>query len=137
MKQVAQELRAAQRILMSLHQEPDGDSIGSTLAVAIGLRRLGKQVTVATPDPVPRAYDFMPGVENISVGARLTRGEIEVTFSIEAPTFAQGYAEVQRVFNTVTAMAAIAVTRRIGGKWDGVDGGWQSAHVEARALVPA
>ena len=65
MKQVAQELRAAQRILMSLHQEPDGDSIGSTLAVAIGLRRLGKQVTVATPDPVPRAYDFMPGVETL------------------------------------------------------------------------
>ncbi len=65
MKEVANTLRSAKRILMSLHRQPDGDSIGSTLAVAVGLRRLGCQVTVASPDPVPHAYDFLPGVETI------------------------------------------------------------------------
>ncbi len=65
MKEIANALRSSRRILMSLHRQPDGDSIGSTLAVALGLRRLGCQVTVATPDPVPHAYDFLPGVETI------------------------------------------------------------------------
>ncbi len=65
MKEIAQELRAARRILMSLHRQPDGDSIGSTLAIAMALRRLGQEVTVTSPDPVPHAYDFLPGVETI------------------------------------------------------------------------
>jgi len=65
MRDVAEALQSAGRIVMSLHRQPDGDSIGSTLAVAIALRRLGHEVTVASPDPVPRAYDFLPGVDGI------------------------------------------------------------------------
>jgi phosphoesterase RecJ-like protein len=45
---------------MSLHRQPDGDSIGSTAAVALALRRLGKRVTLVTPDPVPNVYDLVP-----------------------------------------------------------------------------
>jgi len=74
MREVAQALRAAPRILMSLHQEPDGDSIGSTLAVALGLRRLGHEVMVATPGPIPRAYDFMPGVDTVVPWASVPEG---------------------------------------------------------------
>jgi len=77
-KEIATTLRSADRILMSLHRQPDGDSIGSTLAVATGLRRLGHKVTVATPDPVPRAYDFLPGVETIVPWQQVTAGQYDL-----------------------------------------------------------
>lgn len=60
MRQVIEELRAAKTVVMSLHRQPDGDSIGSTAAIALALRRLGKQVTLVTPDAVPRVYDVIP-----------------------------------------------------------------------------
>lgn len=78
MKEIATTLRSAQRVVMSLHRQPDGDSIGSTLAVALGLRRLGRQVTVASPDPVPHAYDFLPGVETIVPWQEVPQGQYDL-----------------------------------------------------------
>ncbi len=78
MNEIANALRSAKRILMSLHRQPDGDSIGSTLAIALGLRRLGKHVTVATPDPVPRVYDFLPGVDTIVPWAEVQDGAYDL-----------------------------------------------------------
>ncbi|MDA8344086.1 MAG: bifunctional oligoribonuclease/PAP phosphatase NrnA [Thermaerobacter sp.] len=60
MREVIAALRAAKTVVMSLHRQPDGDSIGSTAAIALALRRLGKDVTLVTPDPVPKVYDLVP-----------------------------------------------------------------------------
>ena len=60
MKDVIAALRAAKTVLMCLHRQPDGDSIGSTAAIALALRRLGKEVMLVTPDPVPGVYDLVP-----------------------------------------------------------------------------
>lgn len=60
MRDVVAALRAAKTVVMSLHRQPDGDSIGSTAAIALALRRLGKDVTLVTPDPVPGVYDMVP-----------------------------------------------------------------------------
>ena len=60
MKDVIAALRAAKTVVMCLHRQPDGDSIGSTAAIALALRRLGKEVTLVTPDPVPGVYDLVP-----------------------------------------------------------------------------
>ncbi len=53
----------ANKILVTTHQKPDGDAVGSTLALSIGLSKLGKQVTSHTPDPVPSYLSFLPGQE--------------------------------------------------------------------------
>jgi len=65
MREIARTLASAQSVLMSLHRQPDGDSIGSTLAIARALTARGQDVLVVTPDPVPRAYDFLPGADGI------------------------------------------------------------------------
>jgi phosphoesterase RecJ-like protein len=45
------------------HVNPDGDSVGSLLGLAMTLRGLGKKVYVSLPDPVafPPQYNFLPG----------------------------------------------------------------------------
>ncbi|MFC1667172.1 bifunctional oligoribonuclease/PAP phosphatase NrnA [Candidatus Omnitrophota bacterium] len=53
------------RFLISSHINPEGDSIGSQLAVASLLRRLGKEVVILNESPVPHVLQFMKGTEDI------------------------------------------------------------------------
>ena len=52
-------LRASRRVLLVLHVRPDGDSIGCSLAVARGLRAIGKQAVVVSPDAIPANLTFL------------------------------------------------------------------------------
>jgi len=47
---------------------PDGDCVGSVGALGLALRQLGKEVTMALPDPVPEVYRFLPGTGDFLVG---------------------------------------------------------------------
>jgi phosphoesterase RecJ-like protein len=55
----------AERIFMTAHVNPDGDAIGSLLALALALRAKGKPVTVGMQDPTPASCAFLPGAETI------------------------------------------------------------------------
>jgi bifunctional oligoribonuclease and PAP phosphatase NrnA len=55
------------RFLISSHARPDGDSIGSQLAMAHALRALGKEALVVNSDPPPEHYFDFPGVEDIVI----------------------------------------------------------------------
>lgn len=63
--QVAEMLRRAGRILFFLHVGPDGDSIGSSLAVCRAMRGLGKEAWCVGVDPVPRIYRFLDGWDTL------------------------------------------------------------------------
>ena len=56
-----------QRIAITCHKSPDGDALGSTLALCHVLRRMGKDAAVVTPDMAPKALEFVPGVRDIAV----------------------------------------------------------------------
>jgi phosphoesterase RecJ-like protein len=51
--------------LISSHSRPDGDSIGTQLALAEGLEQLGKSAEIANRDPYPPNYRVLPGIEKI------------------------------------------------------------------------
>jgi phosphoesterase RecJ-like protein len=53
-------IRKYNRFLVASHVRPDGDAIGSQLALGLLLRDLGKQVEVWNNDPVPAKYTFLP-----------------------------------------------------------------------------
>ena len=61
---------SVQRIAITCHKSPDGDALGSTLALCHVLRRMGKEAVVVTPDMAPRALEFIPGVRDIVVFTR-------------------------------------------------------------------
>jgi len=70
-EQTIEHLRAlingVQRIAITCHKSPDGDALGSSLALCHVLRRLGKQAVVVTPDMAPKALEFIPGVRELVV----------------------------------------------------------------------
>lgn len=45
--------------IITAHVNPDCDALGSELALAEHLKRLGKQVTIINSDPTPEAYRFL------------------------------------------------------------------------------
>jgi phosphoesterase RecJ-like protein len=58
---VAQTLGAHERFLVSTHENPDGDALGSLLATTLALRELGKdaEMYLAAGPPLPREYASM------------------------------------------------------------------------------
>ena len=69
--QVAEEIRRRQRFVLSSHVRPDGDAIGSQIAMAYALRHLGKEVRIVNRDPAPPPLRAFPGVEAIEVAPRV------------------------------------------------------------------
>ena len=61
----AARLRAASNILVTAHINPDGDAIGSTLAMLQILRGMGKNVAVYIDDKIPKNFSVMPFAEEI------------------------------------------------------------------------
>jgi len=61
----ADELDRGRSFVIPLHESPDGDSVGSALAMGLTLMRLGRRVDLVTSDPVPSAYRWLPGADLI------------------------------------------------------------------------
>ncbi len=60
-------LLAHDRIVLSTHIRPDGDAVGSELALARLLEAHGKQVTCLNADPAPDNLAWLPGMETVKV----------------------------------------------------------------------
>ncbi|HUL75381.1 MAG TPA: bifunctional oligoribonuclease/PAP phosphatase NrnA [Vicinamibacterales bacterium] len=70
-RDVAAALRARQSFLITSHARPDGDAIGSALALAFALDALGKTVRVVGRDAVPAPYRAFPGTDRLRLMARV------------------------------------------------------------------
>ena len=68
---IADEIRRRQRFVLSSHARPDGDAIGSQLAMAFALWQLGKEVRLVNHDAPPGPMLVFPGVRNIEVTSRI------------------------------------------------------------------
>ena len=58
-------LLTAQQILLLTHRNPDGDAVGSLLALFLVLKRVGKSVTPACCDSIPANFHFLPKWEKV------------------------------------------------------------------------
>ena len=65
-------LLSRQRFVLTSHARPDGDSIGSQLAMAYALEALGKEVRLVNADAAPEHYFAFPGVDRIEIASETT-----------------------------------------------------------------
>jgi phosphoesterase RecJ-like protein len=63
--QVVELLRGAQRITAICHENPDADTLGAAIAIAIAAERMGKQAEVVSGDPPPPFLAFLPRIEQV------------------------------------------------------------------------
>ncbi len=60
---IQQAIDRATHLLLVAHRNPDGDTVGSTLALHHALRAYGKKSTPVCIDRIPKELGFLPGVE--------------------------------------------------------------------------
>lgn len=58
-------LRTPQRVVITMHQKPDGDALGSTLALFHFLKKLGFKPTVISPTNWPEFLSWIPGCDEV------------------------------------------------------------------------
>ena len=67
---ILQEIQKAKSIVLLTHENPDGDAVGSSLAMYEALKQMGKEnVDVIIPES-PRTYTFLPNVDKVKKEGR-------------------------------------------------------------------
>lgn len=82
-------IRRHKKFLISGHVEPEADAIGSQLALASLVRRLGKKPVIIDQDPPPISCDFMPGINSIVLYKDLNKKvlkDIDCALVVDCPT---------------------------------------------------
>jgi len=62
---ILETIRRAEKVVLVTHVHPDGDALGSTLALRDILEGIGKRVLVFLEEPVSFLYTFMPGSDRV------------------------------------------------------------------------
>jgi len=60
-------IQSNDKFILTAHETPDGDAIGSESAMRITLERLGKEVLVINADPTPEKYKYLYGSDLITI----------------------------------------------------------------------
>lgn len=79
LKEITKALKKYDRFIILSHIRPDGDAIGSTVAIGSTLEAMGKTVTYVNEDGVPDNLAFLPGSDKIS---KATGEELDVEVAI-------------------------------------------------------
>ncbi len=93
---IRDDIQRSRRVLLTSHARPDGDAIGSQLALAYGLRALGKEVALVNRDPVPEPYRVFPGTGDIAIAERV-EGDFDLLVVLECSDLSRpGVAGLER-----------------------------------------
>ena len=80
---IATVLRGASRVLILSHMRPDGDALGSSLALSTALDNIGVENVVANESEVASNLQFIDGVDKISHNPK---GEFDVVVALDCAT---------------------------------------------------
>ncbi len=65
MKQIIQQLKNSRSVLIASHVNPDGDALGSLLAMGLAMDALNIKATLYNESDIPTVYQFLPEVNRI------------------------------------------------------------------------
>ncbi len=101
--QIAAILRRSPNVLIACHVAPDGDCLGSALALHLALTRLGVQAQVASADGVPEPFLTLPGAGRVLTTPAAARADVAVAMECStldrAGTFAAALAGATTLIN--------------------------------------
>lgn len=87
-REVLDALRARQRFVVASHARPDGDAVGSQLALTHALRHLGKTALAVSRDPLPSYCRSLPGAAEVAITSRVD-GAFDAAVVLECGSLAR------------------------------------------------
>lgn len=67
-------INSIERFLIVTHINPDGDALGSSIALALALEAMGRETQIYDRDGVPELYNFLPGRDRVTT--QIDEGEV-------------------------------------------------------------
>jgi len=99
MKRIINHLKNSRRILLATHINPDGDAIGSLVAMGLALEALGKATTLHCSSPIPAVYRFLPATDKIT-GACASANHFDTAIILDCGDFervGKAFSEIQKI----------------------------------------
>lgn len=112
-KAILKKIKEGRRFLIASHENPDGDALASTLALANALREQGREAVAYNVDGVPRIFEFLPGAR--TVVRHLNDGDIfDVGFVLDAGELHRAGSHLRKICRTLVNIDHHPYSERFG-----------------------
>ena len=89
---ILEEINKAQSIVILTHENPDGDAIGTALALYNSLKQMGKNPDVIIPE-YSRIFNFLPGTEEIKEESDIEKYDLAISVDCATIKMLNGFAK--------------------------------------------
>lgn len=89
---ILEEIKKAESIAILTHENPDGDAVGSSIAMYLGLKEIGKTPDIIIPE-FPRAFENLPGIENIKKESDIENYDLAIALDTASIKMLNGYSK--------------------------------------------
>lgn len=89
---ILEEINKAEKIVIITHENPDGDAIGSSLAMKLALKQLGKEADVIIPE-FPSVFKFLPGIDEVKKESEIEKYDLAIALDCASPKLLNGFAK--------------------------------------------
>lgn len=88
---ILEEINKAESIVILTHENPDGDAIGSGLALYNALKQIGKNPDIIIPE-YPRTFEFLPGSNEIKKESNVEKYDLAISVDCATIKMLNGFA---------------------------------------------
>lgn len=102
-------IHQSEKILITSHENPDGDALGSMLAFGLGLEKLGKKVELYNVDGVPEMLEFLPCASRIKNSLSLVKGPFDIAFAVDCTAVSRAGVEFENFAATDNCKTVVII----------------------------
>lgn len=88
---ILEEINKAESIVILTHENPDGDAIGTGLALYNALKEYGKNPDIIIPE-YPRTFEFLPGADEIKKSSDIEKYDLAISVDCATIKMLNGFA---------------------------------------------
>ena len=89
---ILEEINKAQSIVILGHENPDGDAIGTALALYNSLKQYGKKPDIIIPE-YPQVFDFLPGADEIKKESDVEKYDLAISVDCATMKMLNGFSK--------------------------------------------
>lgn len=82
-EQIIDIINKSSKIAVTSHMQPDGDNIGSSLALCLALKKLGKKAVFVIDDNVPELYRFLKGAREVEKPSSVAEIDFDLLIALD------------------------------------------------------
>ena len=89
---ILEEINKAEKIVILTHENPDGDAIGSGLAMYHALKAYGKKPDIIVPEH-SRTFNCLPGIEEVKTESNIEHYDLAISLDCATIKMLNGFAD--------------------------------------------